>query len=251
MNIPAPYQTPPDAAIVALAARYERASGGMMALLNRLGGQVEGQLALLPAPIQARVHRLTLAALERAYGVARQGGRLGRLGAARHRLVAGAAGALGGLGGLPTALAELPVTVTLILNTVQEVAQEHGFDPAEAAVRREVLRVFASGAPLAGDDGVNTAFLGARLTLTGPALQRMIALVVPRIAASLGPKLVAQSVPVLGAAAGAGINLSFAAYYRELAHIRFGLLRLAMEHDPELVARAFARASRPVPLTRA
>lgn len=221
-----------------------------MALLNRLGGRVEAQLALLPDPVQARVERLTLLALNQAYGVARQGGRLGRLGAMRHRLAAGAAGALGGLGGLPTALAELPLTVTLILNTIQEVAVEHGFDPAEEAVRREVLRVFASGTPLAEDDGVNTAFLGARLTLTGPALQRMIALVVPRIAASLGPKLLAQSVPVLGAMAGAGINLTFATYYRELAHVRFGLLRLAMENDPERVARAFARATRPIPLTR-
>jgi len=240
----------PQAEIDALAARYARANGGAMALLNRFGGTVEKQLAALPAPVQARVLAMTQTALARAYGVAAQGGRMGRIGARGHMALAGLTGAAGGFGGMATAAAELPFTITLILHAIQDVAQSHGFDPADEATRRACLEVFSAGSPLAADDGVNTGFLGARMTLTGPALHKMIAKVAPKLASALGQKLAAQAVPVLGAVAGAGLNLAFVSYYREMAEVRFGLLRLGMLHDPEAVSAAFARAAEPRRVTR-
>ena len=33
-------------------------------------------------------------------------------------------------------------------------------------------------------------------------------------------------------------------YYREMAHVRFALKRLALDHGPEAVAQAFAAQSR-------
>jgi hypothetical protein len=160
-------------------------------------------------------------------------------------------GAAGGSGGLATSIAELPVTVTVMLHAIRRVAEEEGFDPDDPAIRAEVLRVFAAGSPLATDDGVNTAFLGARVALTGPALQRLLAATAPRLAAVLGQKLIAQSVPLLGAVAGAGLNAAFIGYYREVAHVRFGLLRLAEVHGPGPVLAAFARAAAPPRVTRA
>ena len=62
--------------------------------------------------------------------------------------------------------------------------------------------------------------------------------------------LAAQTIPVLGAAAGAGLNLAYVRYYREMAHVRFGLLKLAQSHDPQLVSRAFARAAETLPLLK-
>ncbi len=250
MTLPMPAPAFPDAQIVALAARHARAGRGAMALLNRLGGKVENQMALLPAGVQWQVLALTQGALEQAYGLAATSGRLGKIGGGGHMALAGLSGAAGGLGGLPSAVAELPVTITVILRAIQEVARDHGFDPADEAVRRETLRVFAAGSPDEADDGVNTSFIGARLTLTGPALHKMIATVAPKVAAALGQKLAAQAVPVLGAVAGAGLNLAYVRYYREIAHVRFALLRLAQEHDPERVSRAFARAVTAAPVLR-
>lgn len=250
MTLPVPAAAFPDAEITALAARHARAGRGAMALLNKLGGKVEHQMDALPEAVQDRILALTRSALERSYGLAASSGQLGRIGGGGHLALAGLSGAAGGLGGLPSALAELPVTVTVILRAIQEVARDHGFDPADEAVRRETLRVFAAGGPTEADDGVNTSFIGARLTLTGPTVQKMIAAVAPKLAAALGQKLAAQAVPVLGAVAGAGLNLAFVRYYREVAHIRFGLLRLAQQHDPERVSRAFARAVRAAPVLR-
>jgi hypothetical protein len=132
------------------------------------------------------------------------------------------------------------VTTTAILRSIQEIARTHGEDLTDETVRLECLRVLGSGGPLAEDDGTDFAFLGARLTLTGPALNRLIAQIAPRFAAVLGQKLAAQAVPVLGAAAGAATNLAFARYYQDMAHVHFGLRRLA--HAGHLTAREEFRA---------
>lgn len=156
-------------------------------------------------------------------------------------------GAVGGAGGLATSVAELPVTVTVILHAIRRAAVEQGFDPDDPAIRAECLRVFTAGSPLGSDDGVNTSFLSARLTVTGPAIQRLVASVAPKLATALGQKLAAQAVPVLGAVAGAGLNAAFLRYYREMAEIRFALLRLAEQHGAEEILTAFAKAVAPKP----
>ena len=55
---------------------------------------------------------------------------------------------------------------------------------------------------------------------------------------------------VLGAVAGAGLNAAFLGYYREVAHVRFGLLRLCERHGAERVIAAFGKAVQPVRVTR-
>ena len=179
-------------------------------------------------------------ALMAAHGLAGIGGE----GDGRGTLVAAmASGAAGGAGGLLTSVAELPVTITVILRAIRAEARRAGFDPAEDGVRAACLEVFAAGSPLARDDGINTAFLSARLTVTGPALQKLVATVAPRLAAALGQKLAAQTVPVLGAVTGAALNAAFLRYYRGMARIRFQLMRLSVQHGAETVMTRFVAAS--------
>lgn len=249
-NLPA-LSASPDAEIARLAARARRAGGPLMALLNRIGGGIEHRMAMLPEGVQRQIEAATLHGLERAFAAARLGRHAPDLGRAAAPLLAAMTGAAGGAGGLVTAVAELPVTITLILHAIRSEAAAQGFDPDAPGVRGEVLRVFASGSPMAADDGVNTAFLGARLALSGTAVQKLIATLAPKVAAALGQKLAAQAVPVLGAVSGAAINAAFLSYYRELAHIRFALLRLAEQHGAEVVATKFAAATRARPILRA
>jgi hypothetical protein len=164
-------------------------------------------------------------------------------GDAAHRAMATASGALGGAGGWVTTLPELFVTTTTIFRAVQTIAASHGFDTAEPAVRQECIRVFGSGGPGAEDDGVNTSFLSSRLMLQGAGVTRLIQTVAPRLAVLLTQKLGAQAIPLVGAVAGAGVNYSFMAYFQEMAHVRFGLMRLAEQHGAEPVAEAFRAAS--------
>ena len=82
------------------------------------------------------------------------------------------------------------------------------------------------------------------MTLTGAAVHRLIAGVSPRLATVLGQKLAAQTVPLLGAVAGAATNYAYISYYQEMAHVHFGLRRLAIDSDEpleRLVARLRAK----------
>jgi hypothetical protein len=230
----------PEAELDRLVRRYLGAQGVLMQVVTFAGGQVEGAVARLPQRAQVQIDRAVRTALHRAYDAARATHRARPVGDGLHRTAAAALGMAGGLGGLPTALAELPVTTTAILRSIQEIARTHGEDLTDEAVRLECLRVLGSGGPLAEDDGTDFAFLGARMTLTGPALNRLIAQIAPRFAAVLGQKLAAQAVPVLGAAAGAATNLAFARYYQDMAHVHFGLRRLA--RGGHLTARETFRA---------
>jgi uncharacterized protein (DUF697 family) len=101
-------------------------------------------------------------------------------------------------------------------------------------VQFDCVRVFSSAGPLEADDGADLGFISARVTLTGTAVQGLIARVSPRLATVLGQKLAAQTVPVLGAVAGAATNYAYTSYYQEIAHVHFGLRRLAIEADVPL-----------------
>ncbi|MEP2639586.1 EcsC family protein [Roseobacter sp.] len=221
-----------DAALDQLVQRYRRAGSGAIDLLNLIGGRAEGLLDRLPAPARNGLQEATRRALEHAMKAAHSSrGVVPDQKGWLNTVVGTAMGAAGGVGGLPTALAELPVTTTLLLRIIQGVAAEHGFDPACQNVQFDCLEVFAAAGPLAHDDGVDLGFLSARVTLTGAALQTIIARVAPRLATVLGQKLATQTVPVLGAVAGAATNYTYINYYQEMAHVHFGLRKLAIEAD--------------------
>lgn len=218
--------------ITELARLHRRAGGPGLQLLTLMGTRAEGLLDRLPEGVRGRLDRTTEAALETAMKAAE-----GSRGLVKdqpdwlNRVITAGLGAAGGLGGLPSALAELPVTTTLLLRTIQGVAADEGFDPAERNVQFDSIRVFGSAGPLAADDGAETAFLATRLTLTGSTLHGLISSVAPKLAAALGQKLAAQTVPVLGAAAGAAINYAYTSYYQDMARVHFRLRRLAIEED--------------------
>lgn len=250
-NLPATRTADISPQIADLARRYHRAHGPLISIMTRFAGRVEAQLDAIPGPVRGRIEAMVAQALMQAHRVAGQGRRAPDMGQAAAPALAALTGAVGGAGGLATAIPELPVTVTLMLHAIRRAAEAEGFDPDDPAIRDECLRVFAAGTPMGRDDGVNTAFLGARLAMTGGAVQSVIRAVAPRLAAALGQKLVAQAVPVLGALTGAALNAAFLNYYRELARIRFALLRLSQTHGAEATLGAFSAAITPAPLSRA
>ena len=128
-------------------------------------------------------------------------------------------------------MVELPLTVTMLLRAILEIAAEHGLDPESEEVRMEALRVFAAAGPMSEDDGTDLGLLAAKLSITGQTVQGLISRIAPRLSAVLGQKLAAQATPLFGALAGASINYTFSRYYQEIARVHFGLLRLAQETD--------------------
>lgn len=235
----------PDSALVdiaALARRAQRANGPLIRAFNRIGGGVETQMAALPPKLREALETGTEGLLRGAYTAAGTVGAFKAMPATgdwAHRMAVATGGALGGFGGLATAAVELPATVALFFGAMQKIGAGYGYAPDSEKARLICLEVFGSGGPFASDDGVNTGFIGARLAMNSGAVQMVIRRVAPAVAALLGRKLASQAVPLLGAAAGAGLNLAFLAYFREMAHVRFGLQRLADSHGAEAVEAQF------------
>ncbi len=237
-----------EAELSALAQRYRGAGGLVIDLLNTVGGQADGLLERLPAPVRAGLESQTTRALELALEAASRSRKtVAGEPSWMTRALTTAMGAAGGFGGLPSALAELPVTTTVLLRAIQTIAEEHGFDTREAAVKYDCITVFAVAGPLEDDDGADLAFLSTRLLVNGTAVSGLIARIAPRLSVVLGQKLAAQTVPVLGAAAGAATNYAYTSYYQDMAHVHFGLRRLSINADlghDEILARFRAKIKR-------
>ncbi len=234
-----------DAELDRLAAHYRSAGGAGVKLLNALGGSAESLLDQLPEPVRLGL----IGATEQALWIAMHAAEGSRRAIPDQQpwvntVVSTAMGAAGGMGGLSTALMELPATTAMLLRAIQGAAAREGFDPSEEGVKFDCVRVLSAAGPLSDDDGADLGFYSVRLTLTGPAMQRLIAAVAPRLSVVLGQKLAAQSIPVLGALAGGSTNYVYSRYYQQIARVHFGLRRLAVDADiphDELVRRLASR----------
>ncbi len=221
-----------EAELARLTLRYRNAGGLVIELLNLIGDHAGSLLDRLPTQLLERLDGATERALVQTMRVANGSRRM--IDVQKNWLnvaVATALGAAGGSGGLPSSMAELPVTTAVLLRVIQDEACRQGFDLAAENVQFDCIRVFAAAGPLVDRDGVDLAFFGTRLALTGGAMQTLIARVAPRLSVVLGQKLAAQAVPVIGAVAGAATNYAYTQYYQEIAHVHFGLRRLSIEAD--------------------
>lgn len=238
-----------EAELDRLAREYRQAGGMGLQVLNLIGTQADSLLDRLPKGVRDNLGEGTETALKLAMKAAHSSrGVVGDQPQWLNTMVNTTLGAAGGFGGLPTALAELPVTTTILLRAIQGVARDHGFDPGAENVQFDCIEVFAAAGPLERDDGADLAFLTTRMALTGATVQGLIARVAPRLATALGQKLAAQTVPVLGAMAGAATNYAYTSYYQKIAGVHFGLRKLAIDGDTsqeELVLRLKTRLVKP------
>ena len=167
-----------------------------------------------------------------------------------HRGLAAATGAAGGAFGLPGTLTELPFSTTILLRQIASEAADQGEDPSTPEVRAECLKVFALGGDSPADDLAKTGYFATRLALTqllptaatnlaSTVLPGFLAGIAARFTGAVGLKLSAQAVPVLGAAAGAAINLAFLEHFRAIARAHFTVRRLEATYGAEAVRAAY------------
>lgn len=239
-----------------VARQYAEASGLVIKLASWAGDKAHGLMAKAPPDWQQRIEDATDLALRASYAAAfatqadaDSGTYLNRAlswaqGERWHQIAAGFTGAVGGLGGIATTLIDLPVTTTIILRSVQEIALGYGEDTSDEAVRVQCLAVFGFGGPLADDDEAETGLFASRVAMSGAALAEMVKLILPRFGVIVSEKALAQVTPILGAAAGGVINSVFTGYYQTMAHVHFRLRRLEQEHDHAQVRACFERIFR-------
>ncbi|MGO4847562.1 EcsC family protein [Inquilinus sp. 2KB_12] len=249
--LPVPLPLPPDAMAELAAAKAVLDQDTLTARLSALAGTpVEALKRNLPAHIQSALDGAVRRALTTALKAALRSGP-GR-GVPRgpeawlHRGLAAASGAAGGAFGLPGTLLELPVSTTLLLRQIAAEAAAAGEDPASPETAVECLKVFALGRPDPADDAVETGYLATRIALarvvpnaTAAVMPRLVSAVAARFSGPVLLKLSAQAAPVLGAAAGATVNLAFLEHFRRLARAHFTVRRLERTHGLAAVRLAY------------
>src|SRR5688572_16366628 len=112
-----------------------------------LGSPLEKGMKMLPAKWQKTVHSATEAALMKALDVAVKslGARRGASNDKLHKFAAAASGAAGGAFGIAAIGIELPLSTTLILRSIAEIAAAEGEDPRQIETRLACITVFALG----------------------------------------------------------------------------------------------------------
>ncbi|BDG75113.1 EcsC family protein [Roseomonas fluvialis] len=220
-------------------------------LASVAGMPLEALRARLPTAVQGGLDGAVRAALQLAIATAmRSGPSVSPLPVPSswfHRGMAAASGAVGGAFGLPGTLVELPVSTTILLRQVAAVAGEEGEDLSAPEAAAECLKVFALGGSSAADDATESGYFAVRIALAEAlkgAVGRTIvpgfvAAVASRFVGPMGLKLSAQAAPILGAVAGAAVNIAFLEHFRGVARGHFTLRRLEREYGPARVRAAW------------
>jgi hypothetical protein len=230
---------------------------------NLLGRQVEAAGRALPSPARNVIARATEAAMRTALRVAirtidvkappKAGRRL-------HKALAAASGAAGGAFGLSSLPLELPISTTIMLRSIAQIAREEGEDLTQPEAALACVEVFALGGRTPGETAVDGGYFairtllarsvseGARFILqrglaeeSAPVLVRLVAQIAARFGVVVSQKLAAQAIPVLGAVGGAAVNLAFTEHFQNVARGHFTVRRLERTYGAETVRFDYER----------
>lgn len=175
-----------------------------------------------------------------------------------HKLLVMATGAGGGSFGLPALAVELPVTTTIMLRSIADIARSEGEPVSRLETKLACLEVFALGGSAKSDDGTETGYFFVRTTLArtiseaakyiaekgiategAPVLVRLIAVLASRFGVIVSEKVAAQAIPLIGAAGGALINTIFIDHFQNMARGHFIIRRLERQYGKDLIRREY------------
>lgn len=228
-------------------------------IANAAGVPIEKLFAVLPAGAAGLIQRATTTSLSRALEVVTS--RMDdapRASAERaHRISVATAGAVGGAFGLAALAVELPISTTIMLRSIADIARSEGHSIRSPRVRLACLEVFALGGPGRADDAVESGYFAVRAALAravgeaaeylasrglaegAPALVGLVTKIATRFGVPVTEKVIAQSVPIIGAAGGAAINVLFINHFHEVARGHFVVLRLEEKYGADAVKHAY------------
>jgi hypothetical protein len=243
-------------------ALLERPGAGIR-VINLLGYPIEGVLSALPGWLRRAIGYMATKAVSTAFHVAlstidpkSRHRSLRRV----HRAMVVGSGAVGGFFGLPGLIIELPISTTLMLRSIADIARSEGEDLSSVDSRLACITVFALGGRSKEDNAVETAYYAVRAGLAralseaaefiaqrgiaeegAPLVIRLITNLASRFGVMVTDKLAAEMVPILGAIGGASINLIFINHFQSAARGHFIIRRLERKYGVETVKREYER----------
>lgn len=181
-------------------------------------------------------------------------------------VLAGLSGGVSGFFGLAALPLELPVTTTIMLRSIADIARHQGEDLSTLEARLACVEVFALGAPREPGAQVDFGYYASR-ALLGRLAADATALMLERSAASLSAPVIggfvseiatrfsvvvtersaASALPMLGAFGGATVNVMFMNHFQRVARGHFAVRRLERQYGADVVRQLYDEYSmRPV-----
>jgi hypothetical protein len=175
-----------------------------------------------------------------------------------HKLASAASGALGGAFGLAALAVELPVSTTIMMRSIADVARSEGADLADRQTQLECVMVLALGGDSTADDAAEVGYFAVREAMTraissaashlarhglakegAPALIRLITMIAEHYSVNVTEKAAAQMVPLIGAVGGATINTIFIDHFQSVARGHFAVRRLERKYGETAVREKY------------
>lgn len=237
-----------------------------MTVAAKVGMPVEALLRMLPARVQDGVGAAVNKALEQCLQVALHAGKPGSASSHNraHTAAAGLSGAVGGFFGMAGLAVELPVTTTIMLHSIAEIARGQGEDLTQPESALACLQVLALGleretGPATGE-ALDSAYYATRAALAqatreaatyvaqkgatregAPALVAFLGRIAARFGLEVSEKAAAQLIPVAGAAGGLALNVLFTQHFQRLAEGHFTVRRLERKYGAATVQEEYQR----------
>ena len=252
-----PALTPEELRDLARAKALLENPGFTARLAGKLGRPIEQGFKMLPAGWQGVVNKAAKAALFAALhtAVKSMGARKQAKASEKfHKLLVGASGGVGGAFGLASLPVELPLSTTIMLRSIADIARSEGHDIRSAQTRMSCLEVFALGSRSSVDDAAEGTYWAVRAALakavsdaaayvaektvveeTAPAVLGLIAKIASRFGIVVSEQAAAKAVPIVGAAGGAVVNVLFMDHFQDMARGHFIVKRLEARHGSEMI----------------
>jgi hypothetical protein len=224
--------------------------------VNFIGVPIEQGINHLPANWREKILDISHAALEKAAQVALWSVDPAPRSASEllHKLAVTTTGAAGGAFGVSALALELPLSTTVMLRSIADIARAEGEDLRAPDAKVACLAVFALGGRATSDDASDSAYYIARFSLANavseaahhlmskhalkgaaPPLLNLIQRIAARFSIQVSEKAAAQAVPIIGAAGGAILNWLFISHYQQMAKGHFTIRRLERLYGSQLV----------------
>lgn len=175
-----------------------------------------------------------------------------------HKMAAAGSGAVGGTFGLATLPVELPISTTLILRSIAEIARHEGEDLSDPEAALACVQVFALGSGKEDANPAESSYFAVRAALAqsmaeaarfvsehgivgqgAPIMIRLVSEIATRFGIVVSQKIAVQAVPVIGALGGAAVNAAFMDHYQDLARAHFTVRRLERIYGRAVVRQAY------------
>jgi EcsC protein family len=182
--------------------------------------------------------------------------------------LAGVTGGVSGLFGFGALAVELPLTTTLMLRAIAEIASHEGEDLSKLEARLACLEVFAYGTKRTSES-VDVGYYAARALISkytndaaalilergavdasAPVISNLVGEIVSRFGLVVSDKVAAGAVPVIGAVCGATVNVIFMDHFQRIAKGHFTLRRLERIHGSAGVRQQYAVIAAKLPPRR-